>query len=325
MRVLVVTNLTPDAPYPGRGVFVRDQVAALAELGVEAELYSFPVGGRAYVPAIVGIRRRVRAGRFDLVHAHYGLAAWCAKLAGAKPLAVTFHGTDVRHPVAGRLSRRLVGRVELAGVASRALFEPEGGIPGLPQPPGRSAVIPCGADLNRFAPLPRSDARRRLGLDPEGRYLLFPASPERTVKRFDRAKQVAELAGGELLYGGRIEVKTMPLWINASNVVLVPSDNEGFGLVAVEALACDVAVFSTPVGVAPTLLAGLDGCLVDRFDAISWAEASRRHLDDPEDRVAGRDRAEWFSAELLAGRVLTAYREVLAESPELRQTAPDLA
>jgi teichuronic acid biosynthesis glycosyltransferase TuaC len=315
VRVLVVTNLTPDAGYPGRGVFVRDQVAALGELGVEVQFYSFPVGSRAYLPATREIRRRLRAGGFDLVHAHYGLAAWCAKLAGAKPLVVTFHGTDVRHPISGRLSRRLVGRVELAGVASRALFSPEGGIPGLPQPEGRSAVIPCGADLERFKPAPRVAARARLELDPGGRFLLFPASPERKVKRFDRAKHVAELAGAELLYGGRIDVNTMPDWINASNAVLVPSDNEGFGLVAVEALASDVPVLSTPVGVAPTLLANLPGCLVERFDAPRWAEAARAHLDTPDSRVRGRDRAEWFSAELMAARVLTAYGEVLADLP----------
>jgi glycosyltransferase involved in cell wall biosynthesis len=315
MRVLVVTNMTPDAAYPGRGVFVRDQVAALGELGVEVELYSFPAGSRAYLPATREIRRRLRGGGFDLVHAHYGLAAWCAKLAGAKPLVVTFHGTDVRHPVSGRLSRRLVGRVELAGVASRALFAAEGGIPGLPQPEGGAAVIPCGADLERFAPVSRADARARLGLDADGRYLLFPASPDRKVKRFDRARQVAELAEAELLYGGRIEMNTMPDWINAANAVLVPSDNEGFGLVAVEALACDVPVLSTPVGIAPTVLANLAGCLVDRFDAPRWAEAARPHLEAPNARVTGRDRAEWFSAELMAARVLTAYREVLAELP----------
>jgi glycosyltransferase involved in cell wall biosynthesis len=311
MRVLVVTNLTPDDSYRGRGVFVREQVAALGELGVEVELYSFPVGGRAYLPATAEIRRRLRRGRFDLVHAHYGLAAWCAKLAGAKPLVVTFHGTDVRHPVSGRLSRRLVGRVELAGAASRALFAAEGGIPGLPKPEGRSAVIPCGADLDRFARVDRREARTRLGLEADGRYLLFPASPERRVKRFDRAKQVADLAGAELLYGGRIDAMTMPDWVNAANAVLVPSDNEGFGLVAVEALACDVPVLSTPVGAAPALLAGLDGCLVERFDARRWAEAARRQLDRPEGRIQGRERAEWFSAELMAGRVLTAYRNLL--------------
>ena len=316
MRVLVVTNMTPDASYPGRGIFVRDQVASLAELGVEVELYSFPVGTRSYLPAVAEIRRRIRSQSFDLVHAHYGLAGWCAKLAGAAPLAVTFHGTDVRHPVTGRLSRRLVGRIDLVGVASRALFAAEGGIPGLPQPSGAAAVIPCGADLDRFAPVDRSEARARLDLEPGGRYLLFPASPERTVKRFDRAKQVAELAGAELLYGGRIEMRTMPLWMNASNAVLVPSDNEGFGLIAVEALGCDVAVLSSPVGIAPTLLAGVDGCLAERFDATRWAAAVRPHLDQPESRVRGRDRAEWFSAELMAARVLTAYRDLLAETAD---------
>jgi hypothetical protein len=44
MRVLVVTNLTPDAAAPGRGAFVRDQVRWLERAGVKVELFSFPVG-----------------------------------------------------------------------------------------------------------------------------------------------------------------------------------------------------------------------------------------------------------------------------------------
>jgi teichuronic acid biosynthesis glycosyltransferase TuaC len=315
VRVLVVTNFMPDAGAPQRGRWVRDQVDEVRKRGIEVDLFEFPPGRDEYIPATRRLRSLLRRQRFDLVHAHYGLAGWVARLAGATPLVVTFHGTDVRHPVTGRLSRRLVGRIELAGAASRALFAAEGGIPGLPQPEGRAAVIPCGADLERFAPRSRAEARARLGLNSAGRYLLFPASPERKLKRFDRAKQVADLAGAELLYGGRIEVTTMPDWINASNAVLVPSDNEGFGLVAVEALACDVPVLSTPVGVAPTLLANLGGCLVEGFDAPRWAEAVRPHLEAADPRVEGRARAEWFSAELMAARVLTAYREVLADLP----------
>jgi teichuronic acid biosynthesis glycosyltransferase TuaC len=316
LRVLVVTNLTADPAYPSRGIFVRDQVEALRELGVEVETFEFPPGSRHYIPATRAIRGLLRRRRFDLVHAHYGLAAWCAKLAGASPLVVTFHGTDVRHPVSGRLSRRLVPRIDLAGVVSRALLAPEAGRPGLPAREGRRAVLPCGADLERFRPLDRGECRRRLGLRADGRYLLFPASRERSAKRFDRAQEVARLADAELLSVGQVQSAAMPDWINAANAVVVTSENEGFGLGVVEALACDVPVLSTPVGIAPTVLRGVEGCLAAPFDAPAWAQFARGHLDGDNPRVDGRWRAEWLSAELMAGRVLVAYREVLAGADE---------
>jgi glycosyltransferase involved in cell wall biosynthesis len=314
MRVLVVTNMTPDAGTPARGRFVRDQVEALRQSGIEVELHSFPVGWRQYPRATRAIRRLVRASEFDLVHAHYGLVGWCALLAGAHPLVVTFHGTDVRHRVVGPLSRRLAPRLDLIAGASRALFGPESGRAGLPRLPAASAVLPCGVDLDGFAPGPRADARRRLGLDPRGRYLLFPASPARPVKRHDRASELASLVDAELLSGGGIDAERMVDWINAANAVLVTSDNEGFGLAAVEALACDVPVLSTPVGIAPTVLGGIEGCLAEPFDLGRWATLAQAHLDSPDPRVAGRARARWFSAELMAERVVVAYRELLDQT-----------
>jgi glycosyltransferase involved in cell wall biosynthesis len=314
MRVLVVTNMTPDPAAPARGRFVRDQVDALRREGVDVELYSFPVGSRQYPLAAWAIRRLLRRKSFDLVHAHYGLAGWCARVAGARPLIVTFHGTDVRHPVVGPLSRRLAPQLDLSAGASRALFAPESGRPGLPRTAGASAVLPCGADLDSFAPGSRADARRRLGLDREGRYLLFPASPARRVKRHDRAVQLARLADAELLCGGAIEAGRMVDWVNAANAVLITSDNEGFGLAAVEALACDVPVLSTPVGIAPMLLRGIDGCLVESFDPARWGAVAREHLDAADPRIAGRERAHWFAAEPMAERDLTAYRELLADA-----------
>jgi teichuronic acid biosynthesis glycosyltransferase TuaC len=312
VRVLVVTNITPDAAVPGRGSFVRDQVAALREEGVDAELLSFPRGKRALARSVPQVRRRLRGG-YDLVHAHYGLAGWSAALAGASPLVVTFHGTDVRHRVVGPLSRRLLGRLDLVAGASVALFGEEGGRPGLPlDPPGAVAVLPTGADLRRFGPAPRAAARARLGLRADGRYLLFPASPSRAVKRHDRAAEVARRADAELLTLGDLSPEGVPDWVSAASAVLLTSDNEGFGLAAVEALACDVPVLSTPVGIAPTLLRGIEGCLVARFEPERWAELARSHLAAPDPRVAGRERAGWFSTELMARRVVRAYEEVLA-------------
>jgi teichuronic acid biosynthesis glycosyltransferase TuaC len=313
MRVLVVTNFTPDAETPQRGRWVADQVDAIRTEGVEVEVFSFPLGRGQYLPAVRRLRRRLRGDRFDLVHAHYGLPGWCARLAGARPLVVTFHGTDVRHRTVGPLSRLLASKVDLCAGVSRALFGPEGGRRGLPRPPGKAAVLPCGPDLTRFGPRPRAEARSELGLDPRGRYLLFPANPSRPEKRHDRARELARRAGAELLTGGSIQPDRMPLWLNAANAVLVTSEYEGFGMVALEALACAVPVLSTPVGVAPHAAGKVPGCLVAPFDSERWLEALRPHLQADEPRVQGARQAAAFSAGRMAERVVVAYREVLAE------------
>ncbi len=313
MRVLVVTNFLPDAGAPQRGRWVRDQIEEIRRRGIEVEVFGFPPGAGHYVPATRRLRRLLRDERFDLVHAHYGLPGWCARLAGASPLVVSFHGTDVRHGLVGPLSRRLAWRVNLVAAVSRALFGPEDGRPGLPPVPG-SAVLPCGPDLGRFHPIPRADARRELGLEPDGRYLLFPADPGRPAKRADRAAELAAATGAELLTGGAIDPDRMPLWVNAANAVLVTSDHEGFGLACVEALACEVPVLSTPVGIAPWALAGVDGVLCAPYDATTWSEAARPHLAATDPRVDGAARAAALSAARMAERTIEAYRDVLAKA-----------
>ncbi len=318
MRVLVVTNFVPDEGAPQRGRWVRDQVEEMRRAGIEVEVFDFPPGSRQYIPATRRLRRALRDERFDLVHAHYGLPGWCALLAGARPLVVSFHGTDVRHRAVGALSRRLARRADLVAAVSRALFAPEAGRPGLPRTPG-SAVLPCGADLSRFRPMARAEARVELGLDPDGRYLLFPANPSRPEKRHDRAVELARACDAELLSGGAIEPEAMPLWVNAANAVLVTSDYEGFGMVAVEALACDVPVLSTPVGIAPYALGGIAGTLCAPFEPAAWAAAVRPHLDSADPRVEGAARAATLSAGRMAGRTIEAYRDLL--SPRNRLSA----
>lgn len=313
MRVLVVTNFTPDASAPQRGRWIRDQVEEMRRLGVDVEVLGFPRGRRHYIPAALRLRRLLRREPFDLVHAHYGLVGWCARLAGARPLVVSFHGTDVRHPIVGPMSRRLARSVNMVAAVSRALFAAEDGRAGLPSVPG-SAILPCGPDLTRFRPLPRIEARRRLGLDPEGRYLLFPADPARPEKRHDRAADLAGACGAELLTGGSIDPDEMPLWVNAANAVLITSDYEGFGLACVEALACDVPVLSTRVGIAPYALAGVSGALCAPFDLDTWAAAARPPLDSSDPRVEGAARAASLSAARMAERTVVTYRAVLGSA-----------
>jgi len=311
MRALIVTNMYPTPDRPELGSFVRDQVQALERIdGIELEVGAFaPSGAGAYVRGARSLRRRYRGERFDIVHCHYGLSIFPSLVVMARARAVTLHGTDLSHPrsraitLAGLRTMDLVATVseELARKVPRTAFG------------GPRVVLPIGVDVDRFHPIPREQARSELGLDRDGPYLLFPADPVRPEKRYDRAVAVA----GEipLLTLGAIEPAAVPLWVNAANAVIAPSEREGFGLAVLEALACDVPVISTPVGIAPDALAGVIGTYCGRFELDGWRRALAPHLDDQDPRIEGRARAERFSTDRMAAEVVAAWRSLLGELP----------
>lgn len=303
MRALIVSNMRPDAGSPARGSFVRDQVAALRRLpGLDVDLVEGAPGGAGYLRLAAELRGR---RGYDVVHAHFGLTAYPAMVVRGARRALTLHGTDVRHPRSGRLTRAILPRYDLVAAASEELAR-ELGRPGV-------RVLPCGVDLERLRPIPRTEARERLGLPPDRPFALLPADPARAVKRADRAGEVAAAAGVPLVTLGSASPEQMPLWINAAVAVLVPSDAEGFGLAAIEALACDVAVLATPVGIHPEALDGIDGALCAPYDRAMWAQALARLADGGERgaRVTGRERARRWSSDAMAARVADAWREMV--------------
>ena len=93
--------------------------------------------------------------------------------------------------------------------------------------------------------------------------------------------------------------------------MLVPSEREGFGLAVLEALACDVPVLATPVGVHPEALRDVQGTLCAPFELGAWRAVLDPHLREADPRVAGRAHAEPFSATRMAERVAAAWRAAL--------------
>ncbi len=160
----------------------------------------------------------------------------------------------------------------------------------------------------------RAQARALLGLDPERPFVLFAADPTRAEKRYDRALALASSLGVRLQALGGVEPELVPAWVNAANAVLVPSEREGFGLAVLEALACDVPVLATPVGIHEQALAGVEGTLCARFELTSWRAALEPHLAESERRVEGRASASRFSARAMAERVAGAWRGALGRS-----------
>jgi glycosyltransferase involved in cell wall biosynthesis len=307
VHALVVTNMYPTSARPALGSFVRDQVEALRRRGdVELELFAFGGGLRGYPRAARELRRRYRGRRFDVVHAHFGLTAWPAVAARLGPVVVTLHGNDLFHPRSNRLTRAILPLTALPAAVSR---EFSGRVPGAGVS-RRVAVLPVGIDLERLRPIPRREARERLGLDPAGPYLLFPHDPSRPLKRYDRAVEAA--GDTPLLNMGNVPPAEVPYWINAANAVLVPSAAEGFGLSVIEALACGVPAFATPVGIHPVALDGIEGAFCAPWDRAVWRAALAPVLAAADPRVDGRARAELFSADRMAARVVEAWQDVAA-------------
>jgi glycosyltransferase involved in cell wall biosynthesis len=316
MRVLVVTNMYPSPERPALGPFVRDQVEALRRReDLDVELFAFPPGPKALLRAAGRLRRRFRGQRFDIVHAHFGLTAWPALLARLGPVVVNLHGNDLLVRRSYVATRAALPFCALTAAVSR---EFSGHLPGAGTR-RRVAVLPVGIDLHRFRPIPRAEARARLGLDPEGRYLLFPHDPARPLKRYDRAVEAA--GDTRLLTLGGVAPDEVPYWINAANAVLVPSEEEAFGLSVIEALACGVPVLATPVGIHPVALQGVAGAYCAPFERDAWRAAVRPHLEGSDPRVDGRARAALFSADAMAARVVEAWRDLLDD----RTSRPSVA
>ena len=227
------------------------------------------------------------------MHAHYGLSGVVALAAPRRlPLVLTVHGRDCHHPVVKRLTglvaRRAAAVVAVsAELAAHCPFAVERGDPARGRPRRRSGLFPAPRRAPAWASTPAPGAACS-SFRPTRR---APKSALPTPARWPSAWRATRPDVELRAVFGRPRAE-MPLWLNAADAVLVTSEREGYGLACVEALACDVPVLATPVGVAPTLLAGVEGCLCAPFEASRWATHVEALLAADEPRVAGRAVAE---------------------------------
>jgi D-inositol-3-phosphate glycosyltransferase len=104
-------------------------------------------------------------------------------------------------------------------------------------------------------------------------------------------------------------------WYTAASVVAVPSHNESFGLVALEAQACGTPVVATDVGGLRTAVRdGVSGLLVPGHDAEAWASALLKAVERRDDLTQGAvAHAAQFSWSVTADGLLATYRDALME------------
>ncbi|SEV99059.1 glycosyltransferase [Natrinema salifodinae] len=292
--------------------FFEQQVAVLEDRGVECTVVGVPGEYSAdsprtpldYLRFYPRVLSHVLSDEYDLVHGHYGLVAPFALAQPTRPVVLSLWGTDLMSDM-GWLRRisRAGARLADATIVPSPVMSRELDV--------EHAEIPFGVDTERFRPIPREEARERIGWDADERIALFPYDPSRDVKDYPRAERVAERADVDL------EVRTiddvpyeeMPYYMNASDVLLVTSKRESGPMVVKEAAACNVPIVSTDVGFVRETIADVDDCVVGSTDA-DLAAGLERVLDGSR-RSNGRDAVDGLGLEAMGDRLLGVYRRAL--------------
>lgn len=307
--------------WGGPAVFIARQAEFLRREGVEVDLFPFR-GARQpvnYAAAWREVRRRLRQGCYDLVHAQFGQSGLTA-LPRQIPLVVTFRGDDLegiigqsgRYIPAGWLLR-LVSRT-VARQADAAIVVSEHMRRYLPSSV-YAHVLPSGIDLELFQPVPRDEARRRLGL-PAGEHLaLFVGNPELARKRFGLAQEAVTLVSRSLptrlLVGWERPHQEIAALMNACDALVFTSMQEGSPNAVKEALACNLPVVSVPVGDVPLRLREVEGCVLCPDDRASTIAGALERVLRRGERSNGRKAVRDLDERILTQRLIDIYRSVL--------------
>ena len=230
--------------------------------------------------------------------------------------------------------------------------------------PARVRVVNPGVDLNNFVPGSKSDARHELGLKPNAIVLLFVGriqplkAPDVLIKaaaeliRHEpqlRDRLVVAICGGpsgsglarpdalhdladelgisqNVIFEPPSNRARLVKWFQAADVCAIPSHNESFGLVALEAQACGTPVIAANVGGLPTAVANnLSGLLVDGHNPHDWAHVLQSYLADEKLQAKLRqgalDHAAKFSWEATTEKLIEVYKEAVDSAIQRRQLA----
>jgi glycosyltransferase involved in cell wall biosynthesis len=280
-----------------------------------------------------------------VLDAHYlwpdGVAAAALAREFRVPFVLTARGTDLNviagdHVVASRIAEA-AARAFACCAVSRALADRFAAVAALP----RENVLEVrnGVDLERFRPGDRAAARAALRLPAAGRILLGVG---RLVpgKGFDVAAAalallpsdvllalvgegpqraaIAAAGGDRLRFLGPLPPDRVALAYRAADLLVLPSEREGWPNVVTEALASGLRVVASRVGGIPQIFGDREpgpalGALVPPRDAAALATAVRSLLDVPADAESVRAFAVRYGWDEPVRTLVNVFQNALAE------------
>ncbi len=325
MKVLLLTNMYPQPDCRWLGVYVKREVEALRDLGVDVDVML--VRGwkdrMEYLRAVPRLRRQMRSRSYDLVHAYYGLMGMIAALQRDVPRVVTFVGDDAlgRRKPDGTTTAfsRMLAKVSMASAKGAcAVIVKTRQMKELFEDGANVTVIPSGVDFRVFRPLDRAESCAALGWPEEGYKVLFLGDTSLPVKNFPLARAAVEILKHKkmdvrLVTITNVSEKEVSLHMNGCDALLITSFSEGSPNIAVESMACNLPIVSVDVGDVRELTQGVEGCRIVPRDAVAISEALAQVLAERR-RSDGARSVAHLDISRVALRILEVYRSAVSRA-----------
>jgi len=387
MRILMVTNTYLPARN-GVAAVVSLYVRELTARGHDVHVLTYEHPRRTEhmhevheIPAWGGMRGEFEVGpvwrlpesvlerRFDVVHVHHPVLLGTAGVGlgrrGGSPVVFTCHsnhtdyfdeyGWGLLKPLKGALAARIAGVVNRCDVA----LAPSTHVAAEMERWGVTTdieMLEAAADTTRVPPMPRDEARAKLGLGPDEHVALYVGriSKEKRVDRLVNEFAVAyrEVPGARLILAGDGDqapavhararalgldgaVTALPglggemlgAWYSAADVLTSGSQSETGPLIVVEAMACGTpSVCYDAPGFEDRIDDGVNGLLVAREDGALGAGLARVLGDRGlrEQLAAGAlERAARYTPETIIRELETCYAGLVADTLPRGAGAPD--
>lgn len=289
------------------------------------------------------IEQLVDISSFDLIHAHgmydvpAGMVAQVLAEKYQKPFIVTLHGSDVNILMSKRkqeYSTALESASKVISVSNAVLEKAKTyGYSGK-----NAVVIPNGYDPEVFKPMDKEIVRKKLDIHNEGyKYAGFVGGLN-PVKRADKLGEIFHLIAKKItntifivvgdgslkdkieketkdlnvVFTGKLSQKEVASWMNAMDVMVLPSRNEGWPCVVLEAHACGTCVVGSDNGGIPEAI-GFKEYVVEEGKDFEKRFAGKiiKVLKDGYDREVFINHARGFSWNKIVEKEITIYSRVM--------------
>ncbi len=322
--VFVCSGNNPYSDTGGVVPFIFNQAKSLIDEKISVEFYLIKGHGiKSYLKNSRRLRQFIRNNHFDLLHAHFGFSGWVSVLSFCKiKKVVSFMGEDIY----GRSSPGLKTKFKNLFIMLSSFvlqFFVDYIIVKSPNLLSyfvrrqKTQIIPNGVNLNFFHQIDKTIARKKLQFRSDKQTVLFLGNTNDPRKNFNLLEKAIVILNEKinLVTPFPANIEKIPLYLNACDVLVLSSKNEGSPNTIKEAMACNCPIVATNVGDIKWIFGETAGTFISKFNPADMAAQIRKSLEFSrvKNRTDGRKRIVELKLDnqSVARRLIDIYNNLL--------------